>query len=96
MEGSTWKSIEYSSNFAKVKGNKKTVGVLCQWYDVDQKRHLLPLNVEVHGYIPIDSYKLTLPLPIMSDCSLHLDSNVFSKIRKQLKVILKKKKAKKS
>lgn len=84
MEGKTWKNLEYSSNYAKVSGNKKPVGLLCQWYNVDKNGTLLPIKVSVHGYICIDSYKLTLPYPDKSHSRISFKEAVFLKFKKEI------------
>ena len=42
LEGKTWKSTEFSSDYANVKENGRNVGVLCQWYFLE-KNLLKPL-----------------------------------------------------
>lgn len=87
MEGKTWKSIEYSSNFAKVTGNKKPIGLLCQWYNVDKNGKLLPINVSVHGYISIDAYKMTLPYPDKAHPNISFKENIFLDFKKEVSLV---------
>ncbi|KYN13257.1 hypothetical protein ALC57_14553, partial [Trachymyrmex cornetzi] len=73
MTNKTWRNIEYSNNFASVNNNKKQIGALChEWFDVDDNGNLTLLELAVHGYLPIERYRLTLPSPIFTKSSISL------------------------
>lgn len=84
MRGSTWRSIEYSNTFANVSGNKKPIGVLCHWFNVDSNGNLTLLALAVHGYIAIEQYRLTLPPPIFTDIGLSLSNTIYCEIKQKL------------
>lgn len=85
MTGQTWRSIEYSNNFANVSGNKKQIGVLCHWFDVDNNGNLTLLELAVHGYLPIERYRLTLPYPIFTEIGVRLSNDIYTEIKDRLK-----------
>lgn len=84
INGKTWKSIEYSSTFARVSGNTKSIGVLCHWFNVDSSGKLVLLEISVHGYIPIEQYRLTIPSPTITEIGLNLSADVYIKIKDRL------------
>lgn len=85
MEKKFWKAREYSSNTARIKGNKNIVGALCHWYSVDNKEECLnPVQMEIQGYIDVKQYVITISAPCMTDLNLRLSHDVFEKIKKYL------------
>ena len=62
--GKTWKSIEFSGNFARIPGNKREIGVLCQWFDIDRNGYLNIISGLKHGCVDIDNYRLSVPQPL--------------------------------
>lgn len=81
MDGSTWRKIEFSSNFANVSGNKETVGVLCLWYEIIEDGYLKLLELNVHGYLDIKQYRFTLPRPTTTSNGSRFDDAVLNEIR---------------
>lgn len=57
----TWKNKKYTNTFAKITGNTKSVGVLCNWFNIDNNGNLILVKTVVHKYVPINNYILTLP-----------------------------------
>ena len=69
---------------ANVSGNKKPIGVLCHWFNVDGSGNLMLLELAVHGYISIDQYRHTIPPPVLTEVGLSLSSDINSAIKDKL------------
>lgn len=82
--GETWKVKEYSNFYANISGNKKSIGVLCQWFDLDNSGYLTLVQVTVHGYYAIEQYRFTIPAPEYTQNDLQLDHEVFSQLKQKL------------
>ncbi|XP_043289665.1 uncharacterized protein [Venturia canescens] len=81
-DGTTKKSQEYSSHYARVKENTKEIGVLCNWYEIVPKSpDLVPVPMDVHGFISIKQYCSTISSPSMSERGLHIDMALYKKIK---------------
>ena len=79
-----WRNIEYSNNYAQIKNNKKSVGVLCQWYDLCKNKLVLQ-NISCNGYLDISHYKLSIPAPMYNNNCHYLNDNIYNKIKKFFK-----------
>ena len=53
LEGKNWKNTEFSADFVNTCGNKREVGVLCQWHTLSKDNVLSPVPMDVHGYFNI-------------------------------------------
>ena len=82
--GETWKSIEFSGNFARIHGNKREIGVLCQWFDIDRNGYLNIVSGLKHGYIDIENYRLSVPQPLQYNGYYYIRHDVLTEIRNKL------------
>lgn len=83
-EGKTLKSHEYSSSFANINGNKKKIGVLCDWYILSKNQNsLLSQPMTTHGCIDICQYKMTISPPVISTSgdNLKIEDSIYDKVK---------------
>jgi len=52
---------------------------------VDNNGNLTLLELAVHGYFPIEQYRLTLPSPIFTKSGISLSNNIYIEIKDRLK-----------
>lgn len=81
LSGTTGKTKEYSSTFAKIRGNQRDVGVSCQWFGLTNSGYLSLINTFAHGYIDIKKYKFTVSAPTIFDVGLRFTENIYIKIK---------------
>ena len=67
------KDLEYQKTF-----------ILCTLYEVDKKGILIPSDIAIHSYFPIERYRLTIPLPVFSGSSMYLDKESYKSTRKEI------------
>ncbi|KAJ8665459.1 hypothetical protein QAD02_007121 [Eretmocerus hayati] len=81
MNEKTKKETCYSNKFAYVKDNRKPVGVLCDWYALNEDGLLVSANSGIQGFLAIEQYDCTLKRPLHVAGELIVHADVFSKIR---------------
>ena len=84
--GKTWKSKEFSGNFARIHGNRREIGVLCQWFDIGRNGYLNVVNGLKHGYINIENYRLSVPQPLEYNGYYYIRHDVLIKIQNKVSV----------
>lgn len=82
LEGKSKKVQEYSSHYARVKDNIKEIRIPCNWYETAPNSSLLvSVPMDVHGYINIKQYHITISLPDISESGLRIDKNLYQQIK---------------
>ncbi|KAJ8665979.1 hypothetical protein QAD02_007641 [Eretmocerus hayati] len=81
MNKKTKKGIRYSNKFAYVKDNRKPVGVLSDWYALNEDGLLVSVNSSIQGFLAIEQYDCTLKRSLYVAGKLIVHADVFSKIR---------------
>lgn len=54
----------------------KKIGILCHWFNINDCGKLMMIEMDVHGYLPIQQYRATIPSPEVIQTGLSLDTNV--------------------
>ena len=80
-DGKTWKSREYSKDFAETENKSKTIGILCNWFDL-KGNELVFVPMDVHGFFNIRQYRFTIAAPSIDEKGLVINNNILSKISK--------------
>lgn len=63
--------------------NTKEIGVLCHWYKLARNSpELVPVPMDMHGYINIQQYYLTTSPPVSYATGLKLETDIYSQIKK--------------
>ena len=75
------KDIAYSSNYAEVEGNSKTIGVLCNWFSIGETREVIVEEMETHGYLDIKQYYIHIPQPTYEEGNMYITEDTFNSIR---------------
>lgn len=82
------KNKEYTNTFAKITGNTKSIGILCNWFNIDNNGNLILVKTAVHKYVPINNYILTLPVPTCTSFGLVFNKDICEDISKKVSNVM--------